>query len=134
MGRGQLDEATLMLNESLALGEPSGDILRISLQLWGLAEVAELAGRLDDAIELTERGRLVSRAVDDASLLSPILVTGTRCRLAVRDAREARRWFDDAGGVVRTSGIASLQPAVDHAAGLIALAARSTVEAHHLLD
>jgi DNA-binding CsgD family transcriptional regulator len=133
MSRGHLDDASAMLSESLALGEPSGDILRISLPLWGLAEVAQLAGSGQRAIELTERGRLVSLAVEDMALLSPFLVTGTRARLASQTTGDARRWFEDVGGVIRSSGIGTLQPAVDHAAGLIAFAEGQTGTARTLL-
>ena len=129
LGRGRLEEARDLLQESLALGEPSGDILRVSLPLWGLAETALLAGRLDDAIALTERGRDVSAAVDDAAFLAPFLVTGTRARLAGLGLREATSWVDDVGGVLRSSGIATLQTPVDHANGLIALARGETGQA-----
>jgi DNA-binding CsgD family transcriptional regulator len=66
-------------------------------------------------------------------LLSPFLVTGTRCRIAVGDVPGAGRWLTDVGGVVRASGMESLQPAVDHAAGLIAFADNRTSEARTLL-
>ena len=133
LGRGRLEEARDLLQESLSLGEPSGDILRLSLPLWGLAETALLAGRLDDAIALTERGRDVSAAVDDAAFLAPFLVTGTRARLAGLGLREATSWVDDVGGVLRSSGIATLQSPVDHANGLIALARGETGQARTLL-
>ena len=47
LARGRLEEADGYLRESLAIGERSGDILRVSLPLWGLAESALLvAGRV----------------------------------------------------------------------------------------
>ena len=103
LSEGRLGDARGLLDESLALGERSGDIIRLSLPLWGLAETALLEGRLEEAIELTERGRAVSARVDDAALLAPFVVTGTRARLASRGVLEAERWVADTGGVVRGS-------------------------------
>ena len=117
----------------LALGERSGDIIRISLPLWGLAETALLEGQLDEAIELTERGRALSARVDDAALLAPFVVTGTRARLASRGVLEAERWVADTGGVVRGSEIATIQPAATHAEGLLALASGETGRAREQL-
>ncbi len=134
LGRGRVDEARDLLHESLSLGDRSGDILRVSLPLWGLAETALVAGRFDDAVALTERGRAVSAAVDDAALLAPFLVTGTRARLGAHGLREATSWVDDVGGVLAASGIATLQPAVDHGHGLLALARGETVQARSHLS
>ena len=133
LGRGRLDEARELLGESLALGERSGDILRVAMPVWGLAETAVVARRFDDAVALTERGRQVSAAVDDAAFLAPFLVTGTRARLAAHGLREATSWVDDVGGVLAASGIAALRPAVDHAQGLIALARGETGQARSSL-
>ena len=130
LGRGRLDEARDLLRESLALGERSGDILRVSLPLWGLAETAWVGGRFDDAVAMTAKGRDCSAAVDDAALLAPFLVTGTRARLAAHGLREATTWVDDVGGILASSGIATLRPAVDHAHGLLALARGETGQAY----
>ncbi len=120
LGRGHRDEANGFLVESLALGERAGDIIRVSLPLWGLAESALVAGRIDEAIALTDRGRAVSAAVADAGLLTPFVVTGTRARLAGGGSIAATHWLDDVGAVVIDSGMSALRPAVDHAQGLIA--------------
>jgi DNA-binding CsgD family transcriptional regulator/tetratricopeptide (TPR) repeat protein len=133
LSRGRQAEAAAFLGESLSLGERSGDILRVSFALWGLAETALLAGRIDEAIALTERGRAVSAAVADAGFLTQYVVTGTRARLAAGGTAAATRWLDDVGGVVIASGMPALRPAVDHAQGLIALAAGETSRARGLL-
>jgi DNA-binding CsgD family transcriptional regulator len=133
LGRGGQEEAAAFLGESLALGEQSGDILRISFPLWGLAETALLAGRIDESIALTERGRSVSAAVADSAFLTQFVVTGTRARLAAGGTVAAVRWLDDVGGIVLASGIPALRPAVDHAQGLIALAGGETGRARALL-
>ena len=61
-------------------------------------------------------------------------MTGTRARLAAHGLREATSWVDDVGGVLASSGIATLQPAVDHAHGLIALARGETGQARTCLS
>ncbi len=123
LGRGRADEADALLGEALALGERFGDILRISLPLWGLAENALLSGRVDAAVELSERGRAISEAVADLALLMPFLVTGTRARLQGSGGiEEARRWVQAVGEPIRDGPIAAHGPAVDHARGLVALA------------
>ena len=105
LARGRLEEADGYLRESLAIGERSGDILRVSLPLWGLAESALLAGRVQEAVELTDRGRAASAPVDDAALLAPFLVTGTRARLAASGSREATAWVEELGRVLADSGV-----------------------------
>ena len=126
LSEGRLGDARGLLDESLALGERSGDIIRLSLPLWGLAETALLEGRLEEAIELTERGRAVSARVDDAALLAPFVVTGTRARLASRGVLEAERWVADTGASSVGAQIATIQPAATHAEGLLALASGET--------
>jgi DNA-binding CsgD family transcriptional regulator/tetratricopeptide (TPR) repeat protein len=133
LGRGRQSEAAAFLRESLFLGEQSGDILRVSFPLWGLAETALLGGRIEEAIALTERGRAVSAAVADVSFLTQFVVTGTRARLASGGTAAAAHWLDDVGAVVIASGMPALRPAVDHAQGLIALAGGETSRARALL-
>ena len=88
-----------------------------------------VAGRFDDAVALTERGRASPRrsmtppSWRRSSSRAP--APGSRAR----GLREATSWVDDVGGVLRSSGIATLQPAVDHAHGLIALARGETGQA-----
>jgi DNA-binding CsgD family transcriptional regulator len=135
LGEGRLADAEAHLAESLALGERSGDILRISLPLWGLAETALLGGRVEQAVALSERGLTISAAVADGSLLAPFLVTGTRARLAADGSREAAAWVDAVGRIVTDSGVPTLRPALDHGLGLVALANGETGRARaHLAD
>ena len=127
LGRGDWAVARANLDESLSLGSAMGDILRVSLPLWGLAENALLEGDPARAVELTERARQESARVDDAALLSPFLVTGTRARLAVGDPAGAERWASDVGTIVGSRRIPGIQPAVHHARGLVLLS-RGSVE------
>jgi DNA-binding CsgD family transcriptional regulator len=134
LGRGDWAVARANLDESLSLGSAMGDILRVSLPLWGLAENALLEGDPARAVELTERARQESARVDDAALLSPFLVTGTRARLAVGDPAGAERWASDVGTIVGSRRIPGIQPAVHHARGLVLLSRGSVERARSELE
>ncbi len=121
LGRGDSGVADAALDESLSLGNAMGEILRISIPLWGLAENALLGGDHARAVELTERARHESARVDDAAILFPFLVTGTRARLRAGDPAGAERWAADVGATVGGRGIPGIQAAVHHARGLILL-------------
>ena len=129
LGRGNSAVAHATLDESLSLGSAIGDILRVSLPLWGLAENTLLEGDHARAVELTERARQESERVDDAALLSPFLVTGTRARLSAGDPAGAERWATHVGAVVAGRRIPGIQPAVHHARGLVLLSKGSAERA-----
>jgi DNA-binding CsgD family transcriptional regulator len=129
LGRGNSAVAHATLDESLSLGSAIGDILRVSLPLWGLAENTLLEGDHARAVELTERARQESERVDDAALLSPFLVTGTRARLSAGDPAGAERWATDVGAIVAGRRIPGIQPAVHHARGLVLLSKGSAERA-----
>ena len=129
LGRGEREQAEALLGEALRLGEEMQELQRFSPALWGLAESALLAGRASDAVELSERGRGASREVRDAMYLFPFLVTGTRARLAVGDPLEAERWVDSVADALAERSIPGTLPAIDHARGLLALAAGATGKA-----
>jgi DNA-binding CsgD family transcriptional regulator len=65
--------------------------------------------------------------------LFPYLVTGTRARLAQQDPAAAQEWVDRVGTDLLARRIAATLPGVDHAAGLIQLAAGRTGKARELL-
>ena len=116
-----------------AAGDEMGELQRFSPALWGLAECALL--RQDDAaaVALTEAGYAASHAVADAANLFPLLVTGTRARLAQQDPAAAQEWADKVSTDLLARGIPGTLPAVDHAAGLLQLAAGRTGKARELL-
>jgi DNA-binding CsgD family transcriptional regulator/tetratricopeptide (TPR) repeat protein len=124
--RGDYEKAREHLEESLLLGEKAGDLIRTALPAWGLAETAYLAGQHAEAIERCDRGRASSAAVGDVFLFAPFLLTGIRSRLARRDVQGAERWLIEAGAPLRDAGYPALEPVLDHADGLIALARGST--------
>jgi DNA-binding CsgD family transcriptional regulator len=97
--------------------------------LWGLAEVALARGDAAGAAGLAESARVASAEVDDAAYLFPFLVTGTRAHLALGDPLAARRWFETLAAPIRARAIPGTMPALEHAAGLLALADGATGKA-----
>jgi DNA-binding CsgD family transcriptional regulator len=134
MGRGRLDTATAVLDEARAAGEEMHELQRFSPALWGLAECALLRGDVSASVALTAAGYQASHDVVDAASLFPFLVTGTRARLAQQDSLAAQEWADAVSDDLRRRRIPGTMPAVDHAAGLIVLAAGRTGKARELLE
>ena len=125
---------TAALDEARAAGEEMHELQRFSPALWGLAECALLRGDVSASVALTAGGYEASHDVVDASSLFPFLVTGTRARLAQQDSLAAQEWADAVSDDLRRRRIPGTMPAVDHAAGLIALAAGRTGKARELLE
>ena len=133
LGRGQLDSSARWLSEARAAGEEMGELQRYSPALWGLAERAVLREDWADAVSLTDAGYAASHQVADAANLFPYLVTGTRARLGLYDVAAAGEWAHAVGGDLLARGIPGTLPAIDHAAGLIELAAGRTGKARERL-
>ena len=134
LGRGLLEVAASALEEARAAGEEMGELQRFSPALWGLAECALLRGDAATAVALTESGYVASHAVADAANLFPLLITGTRARLAQQDSTAAQSWVDRVSPDLAARAIPGTLPAVDHAAGLIQLASGRTGKARDLLE
>ena len=133
LGRGHHDAAAQVLGEARASGEEMRELQRFSPALWGLAESALLQGDPATAVDLTERGYAASHEVREAANLFPFLVTGTRARLAQRDPSAAQDWAQRVSADLVARGVTGTLPAVDHAAGLVSLAAGRTGRARDLL-
>ncbi|HET6531688.1 MAG TPA: AAA family ATPase [Actinoplanes sp.] len=133
LGRGNVDTAVRTLAEARAAGDAMGELQRFAPALWGLAECALLRQDHAEAVALTAAGYAASHAVADAANLFPFLVTGTRARLAQQDVGGAQEWADQVGADLLARGIPGTLPALDHAAGLLRLAAGRTGQARDLL-
>ena len=133
LGHGDLNLARERLAEAHEAGERMRELQRSSPALWGLAEADLQGGDAAGAIERCERGRAASEAVGDAAYLFPYAVTGTRAYLAAHDPGGASRWLEAVTAALRRRGVPGTLPAVDHAAGLLALAGGSTARARALL-
>jgi len=133
LGRGHFEAAIAILDVARTAGEDMGELQRFSPALWGLAECALLREDHATAVTLTEAGYDASHGVADAANLFPFLVTGTRARLAQKESARAREWANTVSADLLSRGIPGTLPAVDHAAGLIQLAAGRTGKARELL-
>ncbi|RYP85199.1 hypothetical protein EKO23_13150 [Nocardioides guangzhouensis] len=133
LGRGRYDAAVTALGEARASGEDMRELQRFSPALWGLAEIAVLTGDAAAAVTLTGAGFDASHEILEAANLFPFLVTGTRARLAAQDPSGAQEWADRVSADLVARGVPGTLPAVDHAAGLIQLAAGRTGKARELL-
>ena len=133
LGRGELDRAAASLEDARAAGERMGELQRLSPALWGLAEIALLRRDAPAATRWAQAGRLASLEVHDAAYLFPFAVTGTRAYLAAADPSGAGVFLDEVEAELRHRSIPGTLPAIDHARGLLALHAGSTVEARRRL-
>jgi DNA-binding CsgD family transcriptional regulator len=126
LSEGDIDGVHAALDEALALGERMRELQRIAPARWGLAEAALLADKPAAAVEGCRRGLEESAALEDAAYLFPFLLTGTRAYLALADPAGAESWLDDVRPHLLRRSIPGTLPALEHAAGLIHLAAGST--------
>jgi DNA-binding winged helix-turn-helix (wHTH) protein/DNA-binding CsgD family transcriptional regulator/tetratricopeptide (TPR) repeat protein len=134
LGRGQFESAVRWLGEARAAGEEMGELQRYSPALWGLAEVATLRHDWAEAVTLTDAGYAASHHVADAANLFPYLVTGTRARLGQHDVAAAQEWADAVSTDLLAREIPGTLPTIDHATGLIQLAAGRTGKARERLE
>jgi DNA-binding CsgD family transcriptional regulator/Tfp pilus assembly protein PilF len=132
-GRGQVDRARAVLAEALEIGQSSEALDLILPPLWGLAETDLAAGNDQAAAERCERALELATESGERALLTPFVVTGTRSWLGAGRPDAAERWLARAAEhLAPTPRFA--HPAVDHAAGLVRLAAGSTGAARDALE
>lgn len=129
LGRGSLVEARVALEEARILGDEMSELQRRSPAWWGLAELALLEDRPEEAIRYVETAAAASAAVSDAAYLFPFAVTGTRAWLAAGDPTAAGRWVDEVVAALVARSIPGTLGAIDHARGLLALANGRTAQA-----
>lgn len=134
LGRGDLDRATILLDDARQAAEAMHELQRVAPALWGQAEVCLLAADAHGAIERCEAGLAASAAVGDAAYLFPFLVTGTRAYLLAGDLGAAGAWSMRVGERLRVRDIPGTRPALAHATGLIHLAAGGTTRAREALS
>ncbi|WP_431280337.1 helix-turn-helix transcriptional regulator [Leifsonia poae] len=139
LGRADYEGARTILTEAREIGEGMRELQRLSPALWGLAELALREGRFADAVELCEAGFEASERVTDAAYLFPFVVTGTRAILAggsadTVPAQAARVWIDKCARLLLRRGIPATLAAIDHAEGLLEVAAGRPGQARILLE
>ena len=132
-GRGNVDDARELLDAALAISRPSGEIDLVLPSLWGLAETALVAGDPGRAFDHCQEALELAAATAERALLVPFVVTGVRSALAARRPEVADRWLDRISTLL--AGWDPLaRPALDHAGGLVKLAAGSTTAARTALE
>jgi DNA-binding CsgD family transcriptional regulator len=133
LGRGLVERARILLEESLAVARPSGEAELILPALWGQAEAALIAGDAARALQHCEEALEIALQTEEGPLLVPFVVTGVRAGLADRQPTAAQRWLDQVTPALR--GWNELAgPALAHAEGLIRLAAGTLVAARTSLE
>jgi DNA-binding CsgD family transcriptional regulator len=131
-GRGQVERARTLLGDSLEIGRAGGDIELVLPPLWGLAETALVAREAGVAAGYCEEGLAIAESSGERALLVPFVVTGVRAYLTDRRPDAAERWRARVAPLFE-SWPALARPALDHAEGLVRLAAGSTVMARNAL-
>jgi len=132
-GRGDVERARRYHDEALAIARPSGEIALVLPALWGLAEVALVARDAQRAFDHCLEAIEIAAPTSERALLIPFVVTGTRAAIAARRPEAAERWLDRVQGLLEGWGELA-RPALDHAEGLIRLAAGSTSAARTRLE
>jgi DNA-binding CsgD family transcriptional regulator len=125
LGRGQVERARSLLQESLAVARGGGDIELLLPPLWGLAEAALVAGEPNVAVEHCTEAVAIAESGGERALLIPFVVTGVRACLADRRPDQAEQWL------ARTTALLDgwehvAGPAIQHGAGLLRIADGST--------
>jgi DNA-binding CsgD family transcriptional regulator len=132
-GRGMVERARHLLDDSLAVGRPTSEVDLILPALWGHAETALIAGEPTRAVAHCEEGLELARQTGERPLLVPFVVTGVRAALADHRPDVAEHWLDGVTAVLRDwTDLAG--PALAHAEGLIRLAAGTLVAARASLE
>ncbi len=132
-GRGDVERARTLLDESMAIGHPSGEVDLVLPAMWGLAEAALVAGEPEVALQRCGEALALARPTDERALLVPFVVTGVRAALASRRPDAAERWLT--GMAALLAGWDELaRPALDHADGLLRTGMGSTVAARASLE
>jgi DNA-binding CsgD family transcriptional regulator len=132
LGRGRVPEARRWFEESLEAGRRIGEAQMILTPLWGLAESDLVEGDADRAVERCEEGLALAERTGERALLIPFVVTGARSLLAARHPDQAQDWLNRVRQPL-ASWTSIAGPALDHADGLLRLAAGSPVAARELL-
>ena len=128
LGRGDFDEAREHLGKALDFGSRSGVADFELAALWGLAELGLVADRSDDAVGSTQRGLDLAVARGERARFVPFVVTGVRARLESGLPDDAVHFAHDATEHLAGTG-ALAAPTIEHANGLLALAAGSLTSA-----
>jgi DNA-binding CsgD family transcriptional regulator len=132
-GRGDVERARTLLDASLAITRPSGEVDQVLPALWGEAETALVDGDPGRALDHCWEAIELAEPTGERALLVPFVVTGARAALLDRRPEVAQKWLDRIAPMLMSwSELA--KPALDHADGLIRTASGATVVARTSLE
>jgi DNA-binding CsgD family transcriptional regulator len=132
LGRGELQEARRWLDEALTEGERYDDVEMILPPLWGLAELALVAGDSQVAAERCARALAIAERTGERPFFVPFVVTGARALLAAHRPDDAERWVTATSG--HLAGWSMALDALAHAEGLVRLSAGQLTAAREALE
>ncbi|HEY2916859.1 MAG TPA: AAA family ATPase [Candidatus Limnocylindrales bacterium] len=132
LGRGELDEARHWLGDALAEGREIDDVELILQPLWGVAELALLAGDPAAAMGRCEEALGIAQRTGERPYFVPFVVTGVRAAIAMHRPEDAARWL--AASRRHLEGWTMADAAVAHGEGLVALAQGHPTSARDSLD
>src|SRR6185503_20359974 len=133
LGRGDVERARTLLDASLAITRPSGEVDQILPALWGQAETALVDGDAARALDHCWEAIEIAEPTGERALLVPFVVTGVRAALLDRRPEIAQKWLDRVTPML-ASWADLARPALQHADGLIKTAAGSTVAVRTALE
>jgi DNA-binding CsgD family transcriptional regulator len=132
-GRGEVERARALFDASLDVARTGGEPELVLPPLWGLAETALIADEPALASRQCDEALALAETSGERALLVPFVVTGVRARLAERRPDAAEEWSRRVNAHLKAwQGHA--RPALDHAEGLLRLAAGSTGAARAVLE
>lgn len=131
-GRGEVERARSLLDASLAISRPSGEVELILPALWGLAETALVAGDPGRAFDHCREALEIAAPTSERALLVPFIVTAARAALADRRPEAIGPWLERVRPMVEAWAIA--MPALLHAEGLLKASTGATVAARDALE
>ena len=132
LGRGGFDAARGYLQKAADFADASEIVDFGYAAAWGLAELDVLSGRPDEAITRTDLALALAQDKLASGLFAPIIVTGTRARLAARRPSEVEAWLAASEQVVGDAEWAAA--ALHHAHGVAQLATGSISAARKSLE
>jgi DNA-binding CsgD family transcriptional regulator len=132
LGRGDLDDARRWLGDALADRREIDDVEMILPPLWGLAELALLAGDPTTAFAHSSEGLRIAQATGERPFFVPFVVTGVRAALALQRPEDAARWLETSRAHV--AGWAMADAALAHGEGLVQLALGHLTAARQSLE
>ena len=132
MGRGETDDARRWLGDALAEGREIDDVELILQPLWGVAELALVAGDPASAMARCEEAIGIAQRTGERPFFVPFVVTGVRAAIALHRPEDAARWLETARRHLQ--GWSMAEAALVHGHGLVSLAQGHVTSARESLE